>query len=66
MRNKLTMFLVGILLCSISFASHSVSGYYRKDGTYVEPHRSMDPGEARSSGYSYHNDELVPYKERNE
>jgi len=42
-----------------SFASHSVRGYTR-NGTYIAPHRSMDPGEARSSGYSYHNDELVP------
>jgi hypothetical protein len=40
-------------------ASHNVPGYYRHNGTYVSPHRSMDPGEARSSGYSYHNNELV-------
>ncbi|HEU5281728.1 MAG TPA: hypothetical protein VFU82_07115 [Gammaproteobacteria bacterium] len=41
-------------------AAHEVEGYYRSNGTYVEPHWSMDPGEARSSGYSYHDNELVP------
>lgn len=44
-----------------AIASHSVSGYYRGNGTYVQPHQSMDPYEARSSGYSYHNNEIVPY-----
>jgi hypothetical protein len=43
-----------------ALASHNVPGYYRNDGVYVSPHRSMDPGEARSSGYSYHHNELVP------
>lgn len=42
-------------------ASHEVEGYYRGNGTYVEPHMSMDPGEARSSGFSYHDNEIVPY-----
>jgi hypothetical protein len=47
------------LFSVVAQASHSVSGYYRGNGTYVQPHMSMDPGEARSSGYSYHNNELV-------
>lgn len=58
-----TIILVSALafIFSISVqASHSVSGYYCNNGTYVAPHMSMDPGEARSSGYSYHDNELTP------
>ena len=63
MSKKLTFIIAAVVLCGFSvasFASHYVSGYTRSDGTYVESHKSMDPGEAKSSGYSYHNDELVP------
>lgn len=58
-----------ILLCtsillisysSVTFASHYVRGYSRSNGTYVESHRSMDPGESRDTGLSYHDNELVP------
>ncbi|HLB41993.1 MAG TPA: hypothetical protein VJN02_03900 [Gammaproteobacteria bacterium] len=56
----ITTIVVSVFAMS-AIASHSVSGYYRGNGTYVQPHMSMDPGEARSSGYSYQNNELVPY-----
>jgi hypothetical protein len=61
--NKLSLLVIAFLFSSVSltsFAAHSVSGYYRDNGTYVEPHESMDPGEARSSGYSYHDNVMVP------
>lgn len=59
----ITIVTIATSMLSIStMASHSVRGYYNGNGTYVAPHRSMDPGEARGSGYSYHNNELVPYE----
>jgi len=61
MKSFITLITVLASLCATpTIASHSVHGYYRSNGTYVEPHMSMDPGEARSSGYSYHHNELVP------
>lgn len=62
--SKIISTFTAVILTTISVsavASHSVSGYYRGNGAYVQPHMSMDPYEARSSGYSYHNNELVPY-----
>ena len=55
--------LLAILLATTSvsaLASHYVRGYSRSNGTYVQGHMSMDPYEARSSGYSYHNNQLYP------
>ena len=49
-----------LLISSASFASHMVSGYVRSNGAYVAPHESMDSGEAKSSGFSYHDNVLVP------
>jgi hypothetical protein len=48
--------LAAILLISFSstlFAGHSVSGYYRKNGTYVAPHYSKDKGESTYGGSTY-------------
>jgi hypothetical protein len=42
--------LASILLINAAFAGHAVSGYTRKDGTYVAPHFSRDKGEGLSSG----------------
>lgn len=45
-----------IILISVLFipnyveAAHTVGGYFRHNGTYVEPHMSMDPGESQSTG----------------
>ncbi len=44
----------------IANASHWVRGYTRSNGTYVQGHMSMDPGESRATGMSYHNNQLVP------
>ncbi|MBM0636862.1 hypothetical protein LNU06_01620 [Campylobacter sp. VicNov18] len=38
------MFLIGILGTS-AFADVYVNGYYRKDGTYVEPHYRSNPND---------------------
>lgn len=51
---------VCILVAGAVQASHYVSPYSRSDGTYVQGHMSQDPGEARSTGYSYHNNQLEP------
>ena len=62
--NIYSSIIMAIILSIVSIpsiASHSVRGYYRGNGTYVQPHMSMDPYEARNSGYSYHNDQLVSY-----
>lgn len=61
---KKSIFLITLLASIVSVgaqASHYVNGYYRSNGTYVQPHLSMDPGEARSSGYSYHDNQIVEY-----
>ena len=31
---------------------HAVSGYYRKNGTYVQPYRATDPNGTRNDNYS--------------
>jgi len=57
---KLLLLSSMLLLSGSALASHMVSGYYRSTGTYVAPHQSMDPGEAKSSGYSYRDNTVVP------
>ena len=55
--------ILAFILCTYTLtatASHYVHGYTTHNGTYVSPHMSMNPGEARSSGYSYHHNVLVP------
>jgi len=62
MYKNLSLIIASFALIGISidsFASHQVRGYFRSNGTYVESHRSMDPGESKSTGLSYRNDELV-------
>lgn len=52
MHKALTVALTASLLAlfaTASFAGHSVSGYYRSNGTYVAPHYSRDKGEATGS-----------------
>jgi hypothetical protein len=43
-----------------TWASHNVRGYTNHYGNYVAPHRSMDPGEASGTGYSYYHNQVVP------
>lgn len=33
-------------------SSHSVRGYYRKDGTYIPPHRATNPDNTGRDNYS--------------
>jgi hypothetical protein len=49
---KIATLIVAICgLCATqALASHPVSGYTRRDGTYVRPHTSRDPGEVSNSG----------------
>jgi hypothetical protein len=56
---KLLLLCAALLISNASFASHMVRGYVRRDGTYVASHESMDPGEAKSTGFSYHDNELM-------
>lgn len=63
MNKILSIFIASIIVSLFSInvlASHMVHGYYRSNGTYVAPHMSMNPGESKSTGYSYHNNQLVP------
>lgn len=57
---KKLLFLITLsLISSIASASHMVSGYIRSNGTYIEPHMSMDPYESQRTGLSYRDNELV-------
>jgi len=38
-------------ISSLAFAGH-VSGYTRKDGTYVQPHYRSDPNSSKFDNYS--------------
>jgi hypothetical protein len=33
-------------------SSHSVSGYHKKDGTYVQPHHATNPNDSKRDNYS--------------
>ncbi|MFA5060157.1 MAG: hypothetical protein WC676_05970 [Candidatus Omnitrophota bacterium] len=47
------LILVGILLiCSPIYADTYVDGYYRKDGTYVQPHYRSSPNSTEYDNYS--------------
>lgn len=37
---------------ALAQSDHSVSGYVKKDGTYVAPHRQTDPNETKNDNYS--------------
>lgn len=52
---KIEIVIAALLLVgSTSFAgsSHSVKGYTKKDGTYVQPHRQTNPDQLRRNNYS--------------
>jgi hypothetical protein len=47
--------LIGTLLLALSVAAgadESVRGYFRKDGTYVQPHMRSDPDGYKGNNYS--------------
>lgn len=44
---KLGMLLAMLFLASISYADVPVKGYYKKDGTYVQPHMRHSPGDTK-------------------
>jgi hypothetical protein len=52
------LLLAGAALALVSFGTalaqsdHYVSGYTRKDGTYVAPHYQTNPNNARADNYS--------------
>lgn len=47
------LFLIGFLFFSVvSFAQVSVRGYYKSNGTYVQPHQRTYPNATRNDNYS--------------
>lgn len=44
---KLCLFLTLVFLASISYADVPVKGYYKKDGTYVQPHTRHNPSDTK-------------------
>jgi hypothetical protein len=47
------LFLIAFLFTTaLSFAQVSVSGYYRSNGTYVQPHQRTAPNYTRNDNYS--------------
>lgn len=50
---KIFQILFGIMLAiSTSYADVAVKGYYRKDGTYVQPHYRSDPNGSKADNWS--------------
>ncbi len=50
---KNSLFLIAFLFFSVlSFAQVSVCGYYRSNGTYVQPHQRTYPNATRNDNYS--------------
>ncbi len=45
--------LILILAPSYAYADQSVNGYYRKDGTYVQPYTRSSPNNTVTDNYSY-------------
>lgn len=50
---KKLLFIIAILFTTaLSFAQVSVRGYYRSNGTYVQPHQRTAPNYTRNDNYS--------------
>jgi hypothetical protein len=47
-----SLFLVAISLWNIAFADQHVRGYYRKNGTYVQPYTRTSPNNSVYDNYS--------------
>lgn len=50
---KIILILLATLLVTFSFSQVKVKGYYRKDGTYVQPHYRSSPDGNPYNNYSY-------------
>ena len=49
---KISTFLFAALFSISALADVSVNGYYRKDGTYVQPHHRSDPNSNTNDNWS--------------
>lgn len=49
---KLFFFIAFLFVTTFSFAQVSVRGYYRSNGTYVQPHQRTVPNYTRNDNYS--------------
>lgn len=45
------IFISTIIFSSIGFSDVSVKGYYRKNGTYVQPHVRSSPDSTKANNY---------------
>lgn len=54
MKNLMTKLVAGFLILSTqqAFAQVNVDGYYRRDGTYVQPHHRTQPDNSLLNNYS--------------
>jgi hypothetical protein len=41
-----------VLVFGSTLADTSVKGYYKKDGTYVQPHKRSDPNSSKNDNWS--------------
>jgi hypothetical protein len=47
-----TTIILSMSLSSKAYADVNVDGYYKKNGTYVQPHQRSDPNNDRSDNWS--------------
>lgn len=54
MKKQTTLIILVFLLifCSHSWAQKHTNGYYKQNGTYVQPHYSTSPNSSRSDNWS--------------
>lgn len=48
-----TIFTAAFMITTSALADVSVNGYYRSNGTYVQPHIRSSPDKIKSNNYSY-------------
>ncbi len=56
----LALFLATLLPLELMARDVQVNGYYRQNGTYVQPHYRTSPDNTRTNNYSYHGN-VNPY-----
>ena len=52
-KKVLTLAILLVSLASVAVADEYVRGYFRKDGTYVQPHWRSSPDSNPHNNYSY-------------
>lgn len=52
MKKLVLLAFVGLISANFTFADTYVNGYYRKDGTYVQPHYRSSPNGSAYDNYS--------------